>query len=354
MARQFGIVREIDCDDADEFLNVLSLRGEIAGGAETVGSRGETWLFRGHADDRYILTPSALRDKNSFSMFGGAPCVNNDAQVRNEISTLERFFNLANVTGLPLPEDSQALRSTIQHLRSAEYFADLEKGEAMWPPPLLWSLLAMGQHYGIPTRLLDWSRKSLPAAYFAAEGAAAKLSEAESKRDRLLRNSELPPAEADELAYLQAESAIMLENNLSVWVFNYRKFVSRFDKEVAAFFHEPVPPDVPIAKVTAPHAQNPNLHAQDGLFTLELQNFKKKLNTPVNRTPLNSLVENFLRKHKKLYKRGDDVFFYRVRLKWKNANELFWRLAQEGVNHATIYPGYKSVVTAMQQENWHA
>lgn len=66
--------------------------------------------------------------------------------------------------GLRIPGDTPEFR-----LRLGEGRLD---DTVQWPPPELVWLLAISQHYGIPTRLLDWSRKPLIACWFAAEEVA--------------------------------------------------------------------------------------------------------------------------------------------------------------------------------------
>jgi hypothetical protein len=77
---------------------------------------------------------------------------------------------------LPLPEDSQQLRKELVILSgvdaSTEFAKRLSDGTAMWPPDQLLSLLALAQHHGLPTRLMDWSVNAYIAAYFAASKAA--------------------------------------------------------------------------------------------------------------------------------------------------------------------------------------
>ena len=97
-----------------------------------------------------------------------------------------------------------------------------------------------------------------------------------------------------------------------------------------------------------PHAQNPNLHAQDGLFTLHLVSLAGKLHGPVDCLTLDALAEKSLADIDRSF--DDYRYFYRVRLPCSHTDHLMWLLAVEGVSAATIYPGFKGVVLALQEE----
>ena len=325
------IVEIVDCAGADELLAQLSAHGRLFGGTEAVGSNihlGDSWVFRGLSDDEYQLVPSALRSVSSFAKFSTHRCEDNASQIRAETDVLLRFFNLADATGLPLPEDSQVLRASIQRLFTQSYFDQLEEGTEQWPPMNLWSLLGIAQHYGVPTRLMDWSRKAMVAAYFAASEAAAKLSNIKDY-DRRLETGD--------------------KKKLCVWAFAFDRYASFYNKEHAAFYGEVVARDAPVVKVTAPHAHNPNLHAQDGLFSLEISSMQSRIDGDVDRSSLEACLQKTIAEDR-INIHGAKLF-YRIRLLWRDAPHLLWRLRQEGIGQATIYPGYGGVVGALKEEH---
>jgi FRG domain-containing protein len=145
-------IRTVHCQTPKEFLQELSkLRGPLP----------RMWIFRGHSDDAYQLVPSALRNDSQplTERSNYREVSDNKTQRFLEICELDEFFKTADSIGLALPEDTQVLRS---YLFRARHESD------MWPQEHVLSLMALAQHHGVPTRLLDWSRNPLKAALFAA------------------------------------------------------------------------------------------------------------------------------------------------------------------------------------------
>jgi hypothetical protein len=325
MSDENQFVQKIDCDNADEFLDMLSLRGPLFREMETGGGSKrdqQVIVFRGHSDTKYKLIPSALRTDGRMLQFHYNYPETTADQIRVEAGLLRRFFSLADLAGLPLPEDSQTLRKFIAISSRYDYPDMLASSNTAWPPNELLSLIAIAQHYGLPTRLLDWTRSHLTAVYFAAIGALDDL-----------KNM----SEEDFLAFGE-------ESRLSVWAFNYtgyldHKFGDAFDRMIE--FQLGTPSVVEL--VTVPRAGNPNLHAQDGILSL----FRLNHITPhseIDRRPLDVLVtEHADEPH-------HSPLFYEITLQKTLASQLMWHIGNEGINASRLYPGYGGVVKCLIEE----
>jgi hypothetical protein len=162
------------------------------------------WVFRGpgqvHCDG---LIPLVLRppERERLRSIGIEEWIHwRDAGSRQiqelrEFRLLLQFVLDAQALGLPIPEDALNYL-TMRASRHSDYvddpnrfqYARLKTGFEPdddlhpWPPSPLWRALALAQHYGLPTRLLDWARNPLRAVYEAASGAARKHKEREEKR----------------------------------------------------------------------------------------------------------------------------------------------------------------------------
>ncbi|WP_367889241.1 FRG domain-containing protein [Pseudomonas syringae] len=131
------------------------------------------YIFRGLACDGHKLTSSVCR-RGAGSFADGSPArllsPSTAGQVSFEIDVLKRFLEGCDRSGLVVPGYSERIKKRL--LEETHTFLS---AHAPWPQPELYEILAVAQHYGVPTRLLDWTERSYVACYFAAAGANLEI-----------------------------------------------------------------------------------------------------------------------------------------------------------------------------------
>jgi len=216
-------VNRIDCQSASEFLSLLRTSHPLWGGQPSWD-----WGFRGQGNADWPLLPSAFRPGAKLSFADDSvegPCSDEDEQDRREYKLIQHFLYLADRVGLSVPGDGQHFRLPLPELWSN------------WPPPEVLDTLAIAQHHGVPTRLMDITHDSMIAAFFAADDA----------RDP----TRTPNA-----------------THLGVWAVDLSLV-----RQAAAIGTPRV------IHVTAPRAGNSFLHHQDGLFLLDLKASERRMET---------------------------------------------------------------------------
>lgn len=119
-------------------------------------------VFRGHGDSEWLLESTFHRNIDKTKIYGGDWMEHHI----NEHNLLKLFQESCDLTGVYLPSDGNGLR-TKQNDHYKMHFDLYNLDQTDWFSEEFFELAAFAQHYGIPTRLLDWSKNPFVACYFA-------------------------------------------------------------------------------------------------------------------------------------------------------------------------------------------
>jgi hypothetical protein len=290
--------------EAAGFIDLLSpVSGVLAGPGGLPGA----CLYRGADDASHSLIPAAFRG-NPFRSPHLARERTNREQITLEFQTLIAFINAASRQGHTIPEESQSLRAELKSLQN-----DIGTAPKIdeWPPLNLWSVLALAQHYKVPTRMLDWSLDPYVAAYFAAKEAAKKSKAGNSKGD------------------------------LVVWAF----FATSLFEVNAILTGETTTEKFPIQYVTIPWVGNANARAQRAVCLAYRQFDINPVGKFEFRAYDDLLVQNL---HEGL--QGSPIL-YRLTLPKTEAPNLLRLLAFQGYDGATMFPGLEGAAKSIAESN---
>jgi hypothetical protein len=310
-----SLVKQIDAKNAEEFLDFLTPHRGGPLWDRSLDHR--SWIFRGQRDADWKLVPKAHRERDAF-FFAGLSGANVNPRpgpvpytpeelLERESKAASVFASRASNLGYEIPWDRPEFRD--------RDFALAEDWGAKFPPLHEWGIYALAQHYGVPTRLLDWSFKPLVAAYFAASEAAEEVAKGD-------RTNEPRP-----------------QKRLAVWAVNER-FLS-------SLCHDR---DPGVAVVTVPKTTNPNLARQEGLFTLVRF---QKAPTPLRNPPtLDDLLADpdLVRLVRETEGFPPLPMLYKFTLPYEDARFLLYYLLLNGIDASHIYEGRGAIVNGMGED----
>lgn len=210
------------------------------------------------------------------------------------------FFDRGDKVGLKIPTN-QDIRKLLDHDDKLE-----DKYRFYWPNPNYFELISLAQHYGVPTRALDWTYDYKVALYFAVKN--------------ILNND-----------YLCNEKP----TNAVLWAFNYKSI------EIDCLLSKNNP--FAIKHYRPEYNSNPNLNAQKGLFTFVMNDL-----THISKEPFDKFVAEILSRADEFDVINGEKAFYKFIIPEDVKPEILNELYLEGYSEEYLFPGYSGVTKSIE------
>ena len=222
-----------------------------------------------------------------------------------EFSAIVGFYERANYQGLYVPHLTtlQTHHGIIRHT-----MLDFIKNKKINPE--YYELISLAQHYGIPTRFLDWTHEFYVAFFFAFRNAIYKI----------YKNINENKLEG------------LLSDKIVIWALD-RGSLQTKDNPVSLLF------------ITPCYNNNPNLTAQKGTFsyhneTIDLSTKTGNLSTQ----PIDELIRNISHKY-------SHPVLYKFTLPYAQVLEGFVHIIKVGYTYSKIFPGYASICKDLEDRS---
>ena len=299
----------------EEFLEYLLLSAPHWQSAR----RGDL-AYRGQSSSVWLLVPKAFRPCQMLKYDSDAPTARPSRVVRQahvEFNAVHEFVRATDSSGLQITEAGGRL---LLQDNPETIFGDRLWAYG-WPQDEIVETLALAQHHGVPTRLLDFTEDPLVAAHFAASMAWNP-----QRRKRVAGRG---------------------KTHLAVWVIDLR-FV-RALSQISGRYPER------IREIRVPRANNPYLRAQFGFFLTD-----RGANDVMARGDSLSIDQvlheraEFWHKGKRLASRGIKPTWFgklpvvQVRLHTRHTASLLRELENRGVTKGSLMPSLDRVVESLE------
>lgn len=306
------MIKTVTIPSAEDFLDTLRLSHpiwNISLPGNTNWINREVWGFRGQADATWSLVPTAFRKSTTlgFRPSSQPPTFTFDSQQHQERRALNDFLFFADRLGLEIPGDGPYFRFP----RFPNHPPKLDI--SAWPWEAVLEALAIAQHHGVPTRLLDFTYDPMVAVFFSSYSVWNNLGRPNYKKK------------------------LSEEKMIAVWAVNLPLIYDSVGEYSA---------NNQIARVilvTAPRAKNSYLHNQEGFFMLDLQ--ADAFNYPALENVINDIQADLVSKRYTQYQ-SDQII--KLQLSWNYVPELLALLWLEFYNIAKMQPTLDKSVEALK------